>query len=242
VHLRGFDPVPLCFYNKNIMTWLEMAHTSRPQINVLYAGNCVKLTNATRPILRRQKDVEDDHNPNPNPNPNPTSSNIPLMNNTGCYDTNTHDPEKGEEDEKKEGEEDEEKIVKTDSEELKDVQPTWAYVQKQIVGKGLLNVALLLHNGKQLKNLSSIDADAKHGLWVASLFLLVISLILQFVVTALLFKASMAPVGTVTDVRRAYRVNNVTMLLVYVIIVVNVFLFSFGLAGGDNPMEVMQAV
>jgi len=114
-------------------------------------------------------------------------------------------------------------------EENKEILPTWKYATTKTAGKSLLNASLLFSNAAQLKALFDISDADRDGFWTASLVLVILSIVLQLVVTSMLLVLGMSTPKSDAHHSSMKRLNNATVAIVVVISVVNIFISAFGI-------------
>lgn len=106
------------------------------------------------------------------------------------------------------------------------------YQHKKTVAQGMMDIALLSANANQLRYV--LESGGSHPYYFASLTLIGISLLLQVVVGVGLILNSRYNVTYETSMRKANRINNYTVLAIFLITVMNVFISAFGIAT-NNP-------
>lgn len=102
------------------------------------------------------------------------------------------------------------------------------YQHKKTVAQGMMDIALLSANANQLRYV--LESGGNHPYYYASLTLIGISLLLQVVVGVGLILNSRYNVSYETSMRKANRINNYTVLAIFLITVMNVFISAFGIA------------
>lgn len=108
------------------------------------------------------------------------------------------------------------------------------YQQKKNLAQGMMDLALLSANANQLRYV--LETFDRHPYNYVSLVLISCSLIFQVAVGIGLIMNSQYNVTKEEDIHKADRINNYTVIGIFLITVVNVFITSFGVA--DAVVEV----
>uniref|UniRef100_A0A6M2DSM6 Putative conserved plasma membrane protein n=1 Tax=Xenopsylla cheopis TaxID=163159 RepID=A0A6M2DSM6_XENCH len=104
------------------------------------------------------------------------------------------------------------------------------YQHKKTLAQGMMDLALLSANANQLRYV--LESYDRHPYYFPSLILISISLVLQVAVGVGLIWNSRYNVKDEDDICRADKINNYTVIGIFLITIVNVFVSSFGVA---NP-------
>ena len=102
------------------------------------------------------------------------------------------------------------------------------YQQKKNLAQGMMDLALLSANANQLRYV--LETFDRHPYNYVSLVLISCSLIFQVAVGIGLIMNSQYNVTKEEDIQKADRINNYTVIGIFLITVVNVFITSFGVA------------
>ncbi|XP_026482409.1 ninjurin-1-like [Ctenocephalides felis] len=104
------------------------------------------------------------------------------------------------------------------------------YQHKKTLAQGMMDLALLSANANQLRYV--LESYDRHPYYFPSLILISMSLVLQIAVGVGLIWNSRYNVKDEDDICRADKINNYTVIGIFLITIVNVFVSSFGVA---NP-------
>lgn len=102
------------------------------------------------------------------------------------------------------------------------------YQQKKNLAQGMMDLALLSANANQLRYV--IETANGHPYYYSSLTFITLSIILQIAVGIGLIMNSRYNVKDEKDICKADKINNMTVLGVFLITIVNVFITSFSVA------------
>ncbi|XP_055372820.1 ninjurin-A-like [Condylostylus longicornis] len=105
-----------------------------------------------------------------------------------------------------------------------------AYQHKKTLAQGMMDLALLLANANQLRYV--LESKSIHPYYSVNIVLLAISISLQITVGIALIINSQYGVKKEREMRLANRINNFTLIGIFLITIVNVFISAFGVA--DN--------
>ncbi|XP_077292409.1 uncharacterized protein LOC143915581 isoform X2 [Arctopsyche grandis] len=106
------------------------------------------------------------------------------------------------------------------------------YQQKKNLAQGMMDLALLSANANQLRYV--LEAGDLHPYFYPSLIFISASLILQIAVGVGLIINSRYNVKEHDDICKADRINDFTVIGIFLITIVNVFIASFGVATSPN--------
>lgn len=104
------------------------------------------------------------------------------------------------------------------------------YQQKKNLAQGMMDLALISANANQLRYV--LEAFDRHPYYYFSVIFISFSLILQVVVGIGLIMNSRYNVKNQDDICKADKINNMTIIGIFLITIVNVFIASFGVADG----------
>ncbi|KAM7356015.1 ninjurin A isoform 2-T2 [Cochliomyia hominivorax] len=103
-----------------------------------------------------------------------------------------------------------------------------AYQHKKTLAQGMMDLALLSANANQLRYV--LESYHRHPYYYPSLIFISLSIIFQIVVGVGLILNSKYNVKNEKDICRANKINNYTVIGIFIITVVNVFISAFGVA------------
>ncbi|XP_054275781.1 ninjurin-A-like [Macrosteles quadrilineatus] len=101
------------------------------------------------------------------------------------------------------------------------------YQQKKTLAQGMMDLALLTANANQLRYV--LDAGPVHAYYYVSLTFIAVSILLQVSVGILLLWNSRFNINKEHHIIRANRINNFTLIGIFLITILNVFIAAFGL-------------
>ncbi|XP_041349368.1 ninjurin-2-like, partial [Gigantopelta aegis] len=116
------------------------------------------------------------------------------------------------------------------------------YATRKTIAQGLLDLALLLANGSQLKALIQTPEDKRDFLFVPVLVLIGLSVGIQVCVGILIIILGNMEAKTEREQRRANIMNNATVALILFITVVNVFISAFGIKFSGQDVTIAEPV
>ncbi|CAK1543284.1 unnamed protein product [Leptosia nina] len=108
------------------------------------------------------------------------------------------------------------------------------YQQKKNLAQGMMDLALLSANANQLRYV--LESASSHPYYYPSLAFIALSIILQIAVGIGLIMNSRYNVKDDKDICKADKINNFTVLGVFLITIVNVFVTSFSVASPGGPV------
>ncbi|XP_037820607.1 uncharacterized protein LOC119609581 isoform X2 [Lucilia sericata] len=103
-----------------------------------------------------------------------------------------------------------------------------AYQHKKTLAQGMMDLALLSANANQLRYV--LESYDRHPYYYASLIFISLSIIFQIIVGVGLILNSKYNVKNEKEICRANKVNNYTVIGIFIVTVVNVFISAFGVA------------
>ncbi|KAL8575740.1 hypothetical protein ACOMHN_055929 [Nucella lapillus] len=116
-------------------------------------------------------------------------------------------------------------------------EPTKAYTTRKTVAQGALDFALLMANASQLKALVEVPANSRSTFHLGLLLLLALSIALQVAAGIILLLLGMMDPKGKKETRRVEWLNNVSVCLILLITVVNIFIASFGISYVDDAPD-----
>ncbi|XP_015836954.1 ninjurin-1 isoform X1 [Tribolium castaneum] len=111
------------------------------------------------------------------------------------------------------------------------------YATKKTIAQGLLDVALLTANASQLKYV--LQVGEKHEFYVLMLTLISISIVLQLIVAILFVIIGGLNINKQRDHFAAYVLNDVILILIFLISVINIVISGFGLEYSNQPLRLI---
>ncbi|CAG9583431.1 unnamed protein product [Danaus chrysippus] len=102
------------------------------------------------------------------------------------------------------------------------------YQQKKNLAQGMMDLALLSANANQLRYV--LESASSHPYYYPSLVFISLSIVLQIAVGVGLIMNSRYNVKDEKDICKADKINNMTVLGVFLVTIVNVFITSFSVA------------
>lgn len=112
------------------------------------------------------------------------------------------------------------------------------YQHKKTLAQGMMDLALLSANANQLRYV--LESYDRHPYYYPSLIFISMSIILQIAVGVGLIWNSRYNVKNHEQICIADRINNFTVLGIFMITIVNVFISSFGVADAPRPLPELQ--
>ncbi|XP_049875447.1 ninjurin-A-like isoform X2 [Pectinophora gossypiella] len=112
------------------------------------------------------------------------------------------------------------------------------YQQKKNLAQGMMDLALLSANANQLRYV--LESSASHPYYYSSLTFISLSIILQIGVGIGLIMNSRYNVKDEKDICKADKINNMTVLGVFLITITNVFITSFSVATPNSTTTAVQ--
>ncbi|CAB3240720.1 unnamed protein product [Arctia plantaginis] len=112
------------------------------------------------------------------------------------------------------------------------------YQQKKNLAQGMMDLALLSANANQLRYV--LESSTSHPYYYSSVTFISLSVIIQILVGVGLIMNSRYDVNVHKEICKADKINNMTVLGIFLITIVNVFITSFSVA--TPTVSVMPAV
>ncbi|XP_039287173.1 ninjurin-2 [Nilaparvata lugens] len=103
------------------------------------------------------------------------------------------------------------------------------YQQKKTLAEGMMDLALFSANANQLRYIIDQESKTSHKYYIVSLTSIISSLVLQIIVAIGLIWNSSYDVKKEDQVSRANKVNNWTLMGVFLITIINMFISAFGI-------------
>ncbi|CAH2041199.1 unnamed protein product, partial [Iphiclides podalirius] len=114
------------------------------------------------------------------------------------------------------------------------------YQQKKNLAQGMMDLALLSANANQLRYV--LESSTNHPYFYPSIVFISVSIILQIAVGVGLIMNSRYNVKDDKDICKADKINNMTVLGVFLVTIVNVFITSFSVATPTTGSVVNGAI
>ncbi|XP_045773920.1 ninjurin-A isoform X4 [Maniola jurtina] len=108
------------------------------------------------------------------------------------------------------------------------------YQQKKNLAQGMMDLALLSANANQLRYV--LESSSAHPYYYPSLTFISLSIIFQIAVGIGLIMNSRYNVKDDKDICKADKINNMTVLGVFLVTIINVFITSFSVATPNAPV------
>lgn len=114
------------------------------------------------------------------------------------------------------------------------------YQHKKTLAQGMMDLALLSANANQLRYV--LERGQRHSYYYASLILISLSLLLQVTVGIGLIWNSRYNIHKNKHMQKANKINNFTVIGIFIITVLNVFISAFGVPGLDELAPLVESV
>ncbi|XP_050071396.1 ninjurin-2 isoform X1 [Anopheles maculipalpis] len=114
------------------------------------------------------------------------------------------------------------------------------YATKKTIAQGMLDIALLTANASQLKYI--LQVGEKHEFYGLMLTLISISIILQMLVGILFVVIGSLNINRKPDQTAAIVLNDVILVLIFVISLINVIISGFGIEYSSQPLRLLDRV
>ncbi|KDR09689.1 ninjurin-2-like [Zootermopsis nevadensis] len=114
------------------------------------------------------------------------------------------------------------------------------YQHKKTLAQGMMDLALLSANANQLRYV--LESKGYHPYYYPSLVMISMSLILQIVVGIGLIINGRYNIKQDGDVWKADRINNFTVIGIFLVTIINVFISAFGVADSTSSVEPLNII
>ncbi|XP_058055604.1 ninjurin-2 [Anopheles bellator] len=114
------------------------------------------------------------------------------------------------------------------------------YATKKTIAQGMLDIALLTANASQLKYI--LQVGEKHEFYALMLTLISISIILQMLVGILFVVIGSLNINRKPDQTAAIVLNDVILVLIFVISLLNVIISGFGIEYASQPLRRLERI
>ncbi|XP_075147062.1 ninjurin C isoform X3 [Haematobia irritans] len=112
------------------------------------------------------------------------------------------------------------------------------YATKKTIAQGMLDIALLTANASQLKYI--LQVGEQHQFYKLMLILISLSIILQLLVGILFVIIGSLNINRKQDQTAAIILNDIIMVVVFVISVINVVISGFGIEYSSQPLRLLD--
>ncbi|XP_034255593.1 ninjurin-2-like [Thrips palmi] len=112
------------------------------------------------------------------------------------------------------------------------------YATKKTIAQGMLDIALLTANASQLKYI--LQVGPRHEFYTLMLGLISTSMILQVLVGIMFLFIGALNINKDKDKRRAVILNDIILIMVFIISVTNVVIAGFGIDNASRPLRLLS--
>ncbi|GAB0094955.1 Ninjurin [Sergentomyia squamirostris] len=112
------------------------------------------------------------------------------------------------------------------------------YATKKTIAQGMLDIALLTANASQLKYI--LQVGEKHEFYTLMLTLISISICLQMIVGILFIVIGSLNINRHKDQNAAVILNDIILILIFVISIDNVIISGFGIEHSSQPLRLLH--
>ncbi|XP_008474582.1 ninjurin-2 isoform X2 [Diaphorina citri] len=112
------------------------------------------------------------------------------------------------------------------------------YATKKTIAQGMLDIALLTANASQLKYI--LQVGEKHEFYTLMLVLISTSIVLQIIVGVLFLIIGGMNINKACNCRAANILNDVILIIIFLISAINVIISVFGMENSSNMMQLMS--
>ncbi|XP_037924828.1 ninjurin-2 isoform X2 [Hermetia illucens] len=114
------------------------------------------------------------------------------------------------------------------------------YATKKTIAQGMLDIALLTANASQLKYI--LQVGERHEFYKLMLILISSSIVLQLIVGILFVVIGSLNINRKKDQTAAVYLNDIILVMVFLISLVNVIISGFGMEHSNQPLVLLQDV
>nr|CAD7425910.1 unnamed protein product [Timema monikensis] len=120
--------------------------------------------------------------------------------------------------------------------------PTLAntYAAKKTVAQGMMDIALITSNSNQLRYL--LEFGSSTPTFYFTMFLIVISLLLQIAVGVSLIFKGRYDLGGTSKMEQANRLNNYVVVGVFMVTIINVFIAAFSITADGSETTAVRSI
>ncbi|KAH8407319.1 hypothetical protein KR215_002633, partial [Drosophila sulfurigaster] len=112
------------------------------------------------------------------------------------------------------------------------------YATKKTIAQGMLDIALLTANASQLKYI--LQVGEQHQFYKLMLILISLSIVLQLLVGILFVVIGSLNINKQHDQTAAIILNDVILVVIFIISVVNVIISGFGIEYSSQPLRLID--
>ncbi|XP_033163760.1 ninjurin-2 isoform X1 [Drosophila mauritiana] len=112
------------------------------------------------------------------------------------------------------------------------------YATKKTIAQGMLDIALLTANASQLKYI--LQVGEQHQFYKLMLILISLSIVMQLLVGILFVVIGSLNINRQQDQTAAVILNDVILVVVFIISVVNVIISGFGIEYSSHPLRLLD--
>ncbi|XP_039959429.1 ninjurin-2 isoform X1 [Bactrocera tryoni] len=112
------------------------------------------------------------------------------------------------------------------------------YATKKTIAQGMLDIALLTANASQLKYI--LQVGDQHQFYKLMLIMISLSIILQLLVGILFVVIGSLNINRRKDQAAAVIINDIILVIIFVISVINVIISGFGIEYSSQPLILLE--
>ncbi|KAM8706482.1 hypothetical protein ACLKA7_010709 [Drosophila subpalustris] len=112
------------------------------------------------------------------------------------------------------------------------------YATKKTIAQGMLDIALLTANASQLKYI--LQVGEQHQFYKLMLILISLSIVLQLLVGILFVAIGSLNINKQHDQNAAIILNDIILVVIFVISVLNVIISGFGIEYSSQPLRLID--
>lgn len=112
------------------------------------------------------------------------------------------------------------------------------YATKKTIAQGMLDIALLTANASQLKYI--LQVGDQHQFYKLMLIMISLSIILQLLVGILFVVIGSLNINRQKDQAAAVIINDIILVIIFVISVINVIISGFGIEYSSRPLTLLE--
>ncbi|XP_036229812.1 ninjurin-1 isoform X4 [Bactrocera oleae] len=112
------------------------------------------------------------------------------------------------------------------------------YATKKTIAQGMLDIALLTANASQLKYI--LQVGDQHQFYKLMLIMISLSIILQLLVGILFVVIGSLNINRQKDQVAAVIINDIILVIIFVISVINVIISGFGIEYSSQPLILLE--
>ncbi|XP_034127855.1 ninjurin-2 isoform X1 [Drosophila guanche] len=112
------------------------------------------------------------------------------------------------------------------------------YATKKTIAQGMLDIALLTANASQLKYI--LQVGEQHQFYKLMLILISLSIVMQLLVGILFVAIGSLNINRQKDQTAAIILNDIILVVIFVISVLNVIISGFGIEYSSQPLRLLE--